>query len=162
MCSDIMTFGKKLVLPDPVQLSAVSTSAMASGDWINDAICEFAGFEKEAHIEVLGIRLWEAATAQKKDIRVWLFTGTVAGINSNDAAVITSAEALTLIGTIDIEDTDYINTASNESFVQKMLAAPFAAYLPTDKIYCFLTARESVTFTSATPIKVQPIIRQHE
>jgi len=157
-----MTFGKKLVVPDPVQLSGVSTSAMTAGDWINDAITEFAGFDKEAHIEVLGVRLWEAATAQKKDVRLWLFTGTVAGINSDDAAAITGAEALTLIGTIDIEDTDYINTSSNESFVQKMLQTPFVAYLPSDKVYCFLTARESVTYTSATPIKLQIIARQHE
>ena len=162
MCAEVMTVGKGIVLPDPAQLTGVSTSAMASGDWINDAICEFTGFERASRIEVLGVRLWEAATAQKKDIRVWLFSGTVAGINSNDAATMTAAEALTLIGVIDIEDTDYINTATTESYAQKMLSVPFAGYLPTDKLYAYLTAREAVTYTSATPIKIQPIVRQHE
>ena len=162
MCNDIMTFGKKLVV-SRAQLSGVSTSAIASGDWISDAISEFTGFEKEAHIEVLGVRLWEAATAQKKDVRLWLFTATVAGVNSNDAATMTAGEALTLIGTVDIEDTDYINTASDKSFAQKMLSTALAAKLGAGGIiYGFLTAREAVTYTTATPITVEIICRQHE
>lgn len=160
---DVMNISKALVTPAPQQLTSVSTSAISSGDFVSDVQTTFEGFDKEAFIEVLGVRLWEAATAQKKDLRLWLFNAAISStINSNDAAAITAAEALTLIGTIDIEDTDYINTASTEAAVVKILAVPIPAYLPTGNIYVFVTARESVTYTSATPLKFTLIVRQHE
>lgn len=160
---DVMNISKALVIPAPQQLTGVSTSAIASGDFVSDAQTVFEGFDKQAHVEIVGVRLWEAATAQKKDLRLWIFNTVIAStINSNDAAAISAAEALTLIGTIDIEDTDYINTASTEAAVVKILAVPIPAYLPTGNIYVFVTARESVTYTSATPLKITPIVRQHE
>lgn len=162
MCAEVMTVGKGLITPDVVQLTGVSTSAIASGDWVSDVAAIFPGLEKNSFIELLGVRLWEAATAQKKDLRLWFLSADVAGVNSNDALSMTAAESLKLIGVIDIEDTDYINTSATEAFAQKMLTVPFAGLLSSDSLYVLVSARESVTYGSATPLKIQPILRQHE
>ncbi len=158
-----------------VGANPIDATAMVSGDWIHDNAIQVscATLETAGHGEIYGIELMDA-TAQKKDLRVWILNGNPSGsaVTKNNARSWTTADSLLVAGYISIVTADYTDmqpTSPTDSLAIKNLdnslglgsqIIDFNTVASSSTIYVAVETRANVTWANTSAIRFRLKMRR--
>lgn len=142
-----------------IDFGTLDTVAYSTGDILTSAALIAPQMARAQGLSGTIIRLLvretTSGTLQKPSIRFWFFGSSLTPASRNSPQAFTSAQLVSLIGTTDVLNANYINCASGVASVETSVSIPYVLQPTTTSIYIVPEVRGAYTFSATSTLTLQ-------